>query len=272
MSNPLAMFQAAEVSFRRGPRPPRRRPLRRRFLAGLMFLLPVLARAQGGPPLATDDPGTPGDGNWEINLAWTREHAAGATAQESPLVDINYGWGERLQLKYEASWLVLSGEGRGARAGVSDSSAGVKWRFRDDGPQGWAVSTFPQLGFRTAGSSVRRGVATGDTTFLLPFEVQRTFGVLELNADAGWSFDRRAPDGWLGGLAAGTEWRPGCELLAEIHAEGETGAGLVRLLGDVGARVRLGAHATLLVSAGGDLRRRDGGRAVISYVGVQLTR
>ena len=33
----------------------------------------IAALAQGGPPFLTDDPGTPGDGRWEINLAFTSE-------------------------------------------------------------------------------------------------------------------------------------------------------------------------------------------------------
>jgi hypothetical protein len=30
---------------------------------------PGVARAQGGPPYLTNDPGTPGNANWEINIA-----------------------------------------------------------------------------------------------------------------------------------------------------------------------------------------------------------
>ena len=30
---------------------------------------PRLARADAGPPFLTNDPGTPGNGNWEINIA-----------------------------------------------------------------------------------------------------------------------------------------------------------------------------------------------------------
>ena len=33
--------------------------------------------AQGGPPLVTDDPETPGDGHWEVNLAATGDHTSG---------------------------------------------------------------------------------------------------------------------------------------------------------------------------------------------------
>ena len=59
------------------------------------------ARAQGGPPFITDDPGTPGNHHWEINFGWIANHNPGQSYYEIPDVDINYGWGDRIQLKYE---------------------------------------------------------------------------------------------------------------------------------------------------------------------------
>jgi hypothetical protein len=35
----------------------------------VIALWPAAAWAQGGPPLMTDDPDTPGPGYWEINVA-----------------------------------------------------------------------------------------------------------------------------------------------------------------------------------------------------------
>ncbi len=63
--------------------------------------------AQGGPPLITDDPGTPGDGNWEINIAFTTKKRRTVRSYETPILDINYGLGDRIQLKYEVPWLDL---------------------------------------------------------------------------------------------------------------------------------------------------------------------
>jgi len=48
-----------------------------RHLAFLLLGRPLLARAQGGPPMVTDDPDTPGDGHWEINLAAIGAHTPG---------------------------------------------------------------------------------------------------------------------------------------------------------------------------------------------------
>ena len=73
------------------------------FLASLVGL-----HAQGGPPMLTDDPGTPGDGHWEINTAVTTEQRPGERSSEPPLLDLNYGIGDRIQLKYEAAWVRMS--------------------------------------------------------------------------------------------------------------------------------------------------------------------
>ena len=32
--------------------------------------IPGVARAQGGPPMLTDDAGTPGSRRWEVNVEW----------------------------------------------------------------------------------------------------------------------------------------------------------------------------------------------------------
>ena len=46
--------------------------LRRRFTCLELCLVVTAAFAQGGPPMRTDDPGIPGNRNWEINIACTQ--------------------------------------------------------------------------------------------------------------------------------------------------------------------------------------------------------
>src|SRR5438105_2551565 len=77
----------------------------------VIALTPRFVSAQGGPPLITDDPGTPGSGHWEINLALTTEQTRRERLFALPLVDINYGLGERIQLKCETPWLLRQGSG-----------------------------------------------------------------------------------------------------------------------------------------------------------------
>ena len=45
-------------------------PRSRNLIAVVLWFVALnIARGQGGPPMITDDPGTPGDGKFEINLA-----------------------------------------------------------------------------------------------------------------------------------------------------------------------------------------------------------
>ena len=107
------------------------------------LVLPV-ARAQGGPPMVTDDPDTPGDGHWEINLAAIAQRTDGARSLSAPDADINYGWGEHLQLKADLPWGVSQPRGRSWRSGAGDGNFGVKWRLIDEEDRGFALSTYPQ--------------------------------------------------------------------------------------------------------------------------------
>ncbi len=50
----------------------------------IFFISPLCVYAQGGPPLLTDDPGTPGPGKWEINLAFTAEKRHDENRFETP--------------------------------------------------------------------------------------------------------------------------------------------------------------------------------------------
>jgi hypothetical protein len=70
-------------------------------------LWPGAASAQGGPPLMTDDPDTPGPGYWEINLAVLLQKSHGEQRLDLPRLDVNYGVGERIQLKFEMPWVDL---------------------------------------------------------------------------------------------------------------------------------------------------------------------
>lgn len=59
------------------------------FLLVLAALLSAgAARAQGGPPFIMDDPGTPGNRHWEINLGWIANHNPGQSSCEIPDVDL----------------------------------------------------------------------------------------------------------------------------------------------------------------------------------------
>jgi hypothetical protein len=92
-------------------------------------------------------------------VAFTLDRTSLGREFDTPLVDANYGWGERLQLKLEIPWIVEDETVEGRHSGLGNPLLGVKWRFLDEDKAGVAVSTYPQLGFNLVSSSADRGLA-----------------------------------------------------------------------------------------------------------------
>jgi hypothetical protein len=78
------------------------------FVAQIGLTLAALrpVAAQGGPPFITNDPGTPGDGNWEVNIMTYSEGHPATRIFNAPILDLNYRVGSRIQLTYEVPYLV----------------------------------------------------------------------------------------------------------------------------------------------------------------------
>jgi len=111
----------------------------------LLFLFQAAAQAQGGPPFRTDDPETPGNRHWEINFGWIGDRNPSSGAYQVPDFDINYGLGDRIQLKYEIPIAIQETRPQAASAsgpaqtgqvigGLGESLLGIKWRFYEHHP------------------------------------------------------------------------------------------------------------------------------------------
>jgi hypothetical protein len=118
------------------------------------WLLPAhWASAQGGPPFRTDDPDTPGNRHWEINFGFIGDRNPGTGAYQVPDVDINYGLGDRIQLKYEIPIAIEETRSMPAApggvatggtviGGLGESLLGVKWRYFEHRPGDRILSGF----------------------------------------------------------------------------------------------------------------------------------
>jgi hypothetical protein len=206
-----------------------------------------MAAAQGGPPLVTDDPGTAGPGRWELNVALTWEHGPGESVYEAPLLDLNYGVGDRLQFKWELPLRVVASAGSATLGGVGNSLVGIKWRFAEG--KVMALSTYPQLELNNPTSSVTRGVAERGKRLFLPLELAKSWGKVGINGEVGYMIAEDVPDSWTYGLAAGYQLSRS-EVLAECTAASLVGFGDTAVLCGLGARHPLARSLTGLIAFG----------------------
>ena len=227
-----------------------------------------------------DDTGTPGDRNAELNFTFDGDVSRDRKVYELPLLDFNYGIGENLQLKYEVPWVLErrieidpAGNERSVRAhGVSDSVAGVKYRFYDDTETNLSLAVYPQVEFRSPGSKSEEdgGVASGSTTWILPILVTKEFDRFAVTGNAGLEIATGNDSSVFGGVGVGTRLSPRLALLGEIAGEDLNHADSRRLLLNFGVRKKLDEHQTVGAALGRDLHAGDGQKH--SYIRISYQR
>ncbi len=266
----------------------------RGFIQLLLLLVPlagaVAAHAQGGPPFFTDDPGTPGNRQWEINLGAIADHNPGLAFYQLPNIDINYGWGDRIQLMYSPSLAAATDEHNTTRAGLGETQFGIKWRYyehhragepKSDENMNFSLGTYPQALINNPTSAVRRGIVENGPQYYLPVEFTAKLGPVDLNGEVGrWFGNQLVPSRWGRGLIAGHEFSARTELYAEIYdLQDANRIGTVpkqrELTLDVGGRQTLdrAGHLRLLFLGGRGIQAvtwQNGEPSWIAYVGVQF--
>lgn len=232
-------------------------------LAALLVFGAHAALAEGGgPPMITDDTGTPGPGAWEINTAATAFRTHTEWESELPLIDINYGIGERIQLKYEVAWTRTHESGESTRSRLGDSLVGVKWRFYDEGETRWRISTYPQLDLSSASEG---------TTLLLPVELDRHFEAFDVTVEVGRELPRHEAGSWYAGAVVGHSLNEDVQLLAEVHAGEIESTESGRFAVAAGARIGGMPLGTLLISLGREIGGGGAPRAsLLGYLGWQF--
>jgi hypothetical protein len=244
---------------------------RRFFFAALLLFVSRFAFGQGGPPMITDDPGTPGNGKWEDNLSIAFSHVPTEWSIDAPGIDLNYGWGDHIQLTLQGGPVLLKRSDRGLIGGVGGTEAAVKWRFLDEEKSGVDVSMFPRVIFNVLHSSVRRGLAEDGTRFQIPFEAAKKLGPIDLDAEFGPLISSVGPGELIYGVVAGTEVTKTTSIMAEVHATSRTNFTRDVVTLNFGWRHQLNEHAIWLASVGHDVHSgEDAPLALIGYCGLQL--
>jgi hypothetical protein len=245
-----------------------------KFLSGISLVCILwAANARGGPPLLTDDPDTPGPNHWEINIAMTSEEEAHQWELGTPLLDMNYGVGEHLQLKYQVPLEVYVPNEGGARVGMANSLAGIKWRFLDQTNGSWLeVSTYPQVEFIYPTSSIQRLQADDGDNLLLPIEMEHQFKSMTAYGEIGYVLNQKRPSEMFYGVADEYEFTEKFSLMAEFYGGFGRDFQENGLTFNIGFRRVLTEHIALIGSAGRAISGpREDAPTFQSYLGLQLT-
>lgn len=244
---------------------------RRLFLIGLLLLVRQWTFAQGGPPMITDDPGTPGNRKWENNLAIAFSHVPNEWSLDAPTIDLNYGCGDHVQLTLQTSVALLKRSDHGLIGGAGGTEAALKWRFLDEETSGVDVSMFPRILFNVVHSSVRRGLAEDGTRFQIPFQAAKKFGPIDLDVEFGPLISSAGPGELMYGVVGATDLSKTTSVMAEIHATSRTNFAEDVVTLNVGFRHEFNKHAIWIASLGHEVHSgQDASLALIGYCGVQF--
>jgi hypothetical protein len=232
------------------------------------------AKAQGGPPLLTNDPIPPEHGNWEINLGTMPEITDTTTSVQLVQIDLNYGLTDRIELICELPFVWQARTGERSATGWDNALPGVKVRFVNGGEDGWNFSTFPQFQIGGSAESVRKGVADQGTRFLLPFEASKRFGPVHVNLEAGYFFpfdSSVSHEERILGLALGHKFTNKFELLGEIYEDKEMGSSPHDVTFNGGGRYEFHKGLLLLFMAGRSFEGNSSGQPeFLGYVGIRI--
>ena len=237
----------------------------------ILFFAATSAFAQGGPPYYTNDPGTPGNLNWEINLGYMPFFYSNQSVSHTPDVDINFGVGDRIQLTYENAWLRVQQPGSATKFGLGQSNPGVKWRFYDAGEGRLSISMFPQFFLNNGNDAVRRGITPATQSFELPFEFSKKFGPVDVDYEIGYQIVHKGSNGWLSGLVVGHDLTPKLEIDLEVYSQGTFHPSENQPTMELGARYKLHKPVILLLMAGRSLEpARSNQSYFVGYFGLQF--
>jgi hypothetical protein len=230
-----------------------------------------VSQAQGGPPYYTNDPGTPGNKQWEINLAYMPFLYDGQSVSHVPDVDINFGLGDRIQLTFENAYLRAWATPGPGKYGLGQDQLGVKWRFYDNPDNGWAISIFPQVSVNNPDSSVRRGITPRGASVILPMEFSKKVGPIDLNWEAGYNVVHYGSDGWIAGVVAGRDITKNLEMDAEFYSVGAFHPRISAETFGIGARYKIHPPFILLLMAGRSVEAAKNGQPYfVGYFGMQF--
>lgn len=235
---------------------------------GLVFAAHTFA--QGGPPMITDCPGTPGRHVTEINVSYTTQRKGSSFADTTPSVIVGYGITDAFQAFVVSSWSTTNQALNGNAQGFGDTDLGLKYRFIDKGDGKLQVSTAPQFFFNTSHRSVDTGLVSRDSSLYMPLQACCSWGPIDLDMEVAYHVHRDANNQVHSGFCIGHQFPGNVELDAEVNGIYDLRDHTWTRFVNVGTRLRLSKGVGLLGSVGQQLGHFDGSKPWIAFVGLQF--
>jgi hypothetical protein len=177
------------------------------------------------PPLATDDPGTPGRGGYELNFITSCDHAASDRSCAAG-IDAAFGIGNNAQFRISKSSVRESTAGDAPLHGVGPTDVGIKYRFYDD--KRWRFATFPSIDLddgtrrrRSDGAPVEREGRSVYLPLIISREFASPLGAITVVGNLAWrsNLAHSANDSTLTSLAVGTALAESSRVMTEVVSE-----------------------------------------------------
>lgn len=224
--------------------------------------------AAGGPPMMVDGTGTPGDGNWELNIAYKGERQNPSRRYEAPSFDLNYGLSDTVQLKAETSYIELVNSDKTKDHGIGNAKAGIKWRFYENDT--FSISTYPQYTFVPIKKNLNSGLADFEEAFYLPLEINKQLGSIAVVAEVGYLAVSHTDNYLNTGFQIGYRCCSQIELLAEIYRSAHIDGHNESVTLNSGLSYTFKPNVNGLLSVGKEIVSPSYPKPVLFFIGLQL--
>lgn len=232
----------------------------------------ITSAAFAGPPFQTDDPDPVDRGEHELYIATEQTRTREGTSGNLPLVELNYGAAENLQLGIGVARAFDNPKQGTSQSGVGDVEFSAKYRFLQETSDRPMVSFFPMVALPTGDAD--KGLGNGKPEIFLPIWLQKNWGEWQSNAGGGYWINHAADTknhwffGWQFQKQLSDTWTLGGEIFHSTEEAPGEGASTGF---DIGGSYALDAHSHLLFSAGRGLSNTQATNQFSSYLGYQLT-
>lgn len=231
------------------------------FCAALVAICPAIPLF-AGPPLVTDETGTPGANGWEVNASDNVTKTRDDLTVAAPYLDLNYGHSEYDQFKAEFPLVnfVDPEDGGQPHAGVGDILIGYKYRYLEEDQIGFSASFYTQMLLPTGNKEL--GIGQGLTELPELFQVSKHFfdKKLYVYAETGYYFSLSGSryDAFDYGLAAEWEVNKKLSLMGEVGGMDFPGHGMPdNPFFNIGFGYKFSDQVSLIGSAGRSFRNRE---------------